>query len=786
MIIWLASYPRSGNTLLRIILKSVFQQRTFSKYNDVNDIGADARTAEEVGHLGLTAAWDEAYKTMLAGEHLHLVKTHDAPEDSGKAIYVVRDGRSTCRSFHHYMKDFPFLAMEYTVRDVVAGFTPFGSWGNHLETWQPLQRPDTLLVKYEDLVGNPSIEIQRIASFTGLTPLADWHNNFEQLHELNPRFFRAGALNDPASALEPEDDDIFWAQHGDWMRRLDYPEPPPAVGHAHRAFRQFISRRGREQFFLREQIHFVGQEVGQLRAQRALDAEAQARVASELAAASTRVQELESQIQRVRQELVDARAAAAVELQVVRQDLIDARAVAASLELVRQELVDARAAGADLEGVRKELIEARAARAELLIVRQELSDARGVRSEMEIVRRELREAREAHTQLEAVRQELIEAQRASADLEVIRQELLDTRAAREQETQSVGQLRSQLDDTHSELVYERSRTSELQRIVDEAARLAESADTQNTAALNESGKTVDLLLEAIQKLEDRLRLLLSSRLLRSGWRVGLGSTPHWADPERDDLVKGIKVLRQNNDMRRSPQSLSRIVDLAKDGPPRETDMDRALQHLTDKGFRPKVVLDIGAAKGYWTLQTAWRWKDANFFMIDPLQESEPELQKICQDPRFRYLLTAVGKEPGELVMNVTADCDGSSLLGFSHPDPARQRRIRVARVDDLLSEGRLSPPELVKLDVQGFELNVLEGGQRLFDTAEVFIVEVNLFPFMLECPRVHEVVKYMADRKFYLFDIAGSLRRPYQNDLGQMDLVFVADRSSMTASNRWS
>src|SRR4051794_24293951 len=105
MIIWLASYPRSGNTLLRIILKSVFDRRTYSKHDDVNDIGADSRVAEEVGHQALGASWDGAYQRMRDDAQSYLVKTHDPPEDDGRAIYIVRDGRSTCRSFYHYLKD---------------------------------------------------------------------------------------------------------------------------------------------------------------------------------------------------------------------------------------------------------------------------------------------------------------------------------------------------------------------------------------------------------------------------------------------------------------------------------------------------------------------------------------------------------------------------------------------------------------------------------------------------------------------------------------------------------
>ena len=62
---------------------------------------------------------------------------------------------------------------------------------------------------------------------------------------------------------------------------------------------------------------------------------------------------------------------------------------------------------------------------------------------------------------------------------------------------------------------------------------------------------------------------------------------------------------------------------------------------------------------------------------------------------------------------------------------------------------------------------------------------MNLFVFMPGCPRVHEIIQFMADRGYYLFDLAGSLRRPFEDDLGQLDLVMVSARSPLIASSRW-
>lgn len=217
------------------------------------------------------------------------------------------------------------------------------------------------------------------------------------------------------------------------------------------------------------------------------------------------------------------------------------------------------------------------------------------------------------------------------------------------------------------------------------------------------------------------------------------------------------------------------------------EMKRAISHLLRRGFRPKVVLDIGAAKGYWSQVCGWIFAEALFFMIDPLTESEPFLRKLCDaDPRFHYLLTAVGSEPGEVSMNIAGDCDGSSLCDWEGVDPSQQRLVPVTTVDHLLSAGRIQTPDLVKIDVQGYELRVLQGALQMLQHAEVLIVEVNLYEFAGGCSRVHEVIQFLAEREFYMFDQAGMLRRPYEDDLGQLDIVFASARSPLMSSNRWT
>jgi FkbM family methyltransferase len=218
----------------------------------------------------------------------------------------------------------------------------------------------------------------------------------------------------------------------------------------------------------------------------------------------------------------------------------------------------------------------------------------------------------------------------------------------------------------------------------------------------------------------------------------------------------------------------------------EDPMQRALYHLSGRNFRPRTVLDAGAGKGYWSLNAHSFFPAAEFYMVDPLDENEPDLRRICQqNPQFHFLNAALGDVDGVADIHVTPDLFGSSCLPSGVGDKSG-RSVPQRTADLLLREGCIAAPDLVKIDVQGYELKVLNGAESVLKTAEVVIVEVNLFRFMPGGALAHEVIGYLAARGFVLFDLAGSLRRPFQDDLAQLDLIFVPAHSDLVKSARWT
>jgi hypothetical protein len=159
--IWLASYPRSGNTLLRTILWHCFGLRSGSVYP--NDLGGRKGLEHYVGHIEQSADGDICFSAGAP----HLIKTHGRPRDDARAIYVVRDARPVSVSLWH------FYRKALSLEAVIKGQHRFGTWSAHLLAWQPWSRAGTLLLRYEELVGDLAPVLGRLGAFLGRSAISE-------------------------------------------------------------------------------------------------------------------------------------------------------------------------------------------------------------------------------------------------------------------------------------------------------------------------------------------------------------------------------------------------------------------------------------------------------------------------------------------------------------------------------------------------------------------------------------------------------------------------------------
>jgi FkbM family methyltransferase len=218
-----------------------------------------------------------------------------------------------------------------------------------------------------------------------------------------------------------------------------------------------------------------------------------------------------------------------------------------------------------------------------------------------------------------------------------------------------------------------------------------------------------------------------------------------------------------------------------------------LEDIKARGFQPRGIIDVGANRGDWTRLARAVFPGTPVLMIEPQDEMEPCLSRLAAEiPACHYVKAAAGRAEGELIQTIWEDLAGSSFL----PEPdaeklrtGKQRKTKVITIDALLSGAYAYAgfhPDLMKLDIQGFELEALSGAQATFGETEVFILETSLFEFMPRMPTTREVMTFMSDRGYELYDITEFLRRPYDGALGQVDLAFVKSRGMFRTKSTWS
>ena len=192
MIIWIASYPKSGNTYLRSFISSYFFSKKgkfdFNLLLNVLQFPSIKFTKKNLNSkLEASQNWIYNQKQFFSGENIHFIKTHNTLDHyegnnftsknlSLGAIYIVRDPRNLITSMtHHYSLNYDQAykklidqnasLLERSLENDFSNFTFLGSWSSHYKSWKNSKDFETLFLKYEDLENNKYETFKKIVQF---------------------------------------------------------------------------------------------------------------------------------------------------------------------------------------------------------------------------------------------------------------------------------------------------------------------------------------------------------------------------------------------------------------------------------------------------------------------------------------------------------------------------------------------------------------------------------------------------------------------------------------------
>ena len=211
---------------------------------------------------------------------------------------------------------------------------------------------------------------------------------------------------------------------------------------------------------------------------------------------------------------------------------------------------------------------------------------------------------------------------------------------------------------------------------------------------------------------------------------------------------------------------------------------KSFHSLKNLGFVPKTVLDIGAYEGLWARDFKKLFPEALILMLEGQTSKEDILKKVCADNKgldYRIALLGATKK----IVNFNIYDTASSVLEENNETGASIEQRELTCLDSLLESTGFSKPDLIKLDTQGYELEVLKGGENSLKNTKAVLMEVSLLDIYKNCPLVADVIAYMTNRNFVLYDICSLMRRPLDGALYQSDFLFVKKDSLLRNNKRW-
>jgi FkbM family methyltransferase len=217
---------------------------------------------------------------------------------------------------------------------------------------------------------------------------------------------------------------------------------------------------------------------------------------------------------------------------------------------------------------------------------------------------------------------------------------------------------------------------------------------------------------------------------------------------------------------------------------RDFGMNVALGGLAQRGYAPQVIFDIGAADGQWARAALRTWPQCKVVCFEPLPQRKSALEALQNDfpGRVEVFACGVGDADTSLSIGVTDSLFDSSFAYSGKSSIS----LPVHRLDSLRAQGRIPDANFVKVDVQGFEKRVIDGGTDLIRRADFVLLECQFLPFCADMRTLDQTIGHMASLGFIPYEFVDLLRRPLDGAMGQCDILFVRRAHVLVSDLRWS
>ncbi|SHO64485.1 FkbM family methyltransferase [Algoriphagus zhangzhouensis] len=214
----------------------------------------------------------------------------------------------------------------------------------------------------------------------------------------------------------------------------------------------------------------------------------------------------------------------------------------------------------------------------------------------------------------------------------------------------------------------------------------------------------------------------------------------------------------------------------------EPDKKRRLKIM--RNFQINKVLDVGANTGSYGKELREMGYEGEIISFEPTDLAYSFLEKKCaKDSKWNCIQLALGDIDRTAHINISLNSKSSSLLEIlplsieNAPDSkfVGKEKVQVKALDQMQDE-LLSPGDhlMLKIDTQGYEKNILEGGRAILEKVKVVQLELSFEPLYRNEPTFFEMISYMEELGFEIFSLETDLSfsNPKNGKMLQVDCIF--------------
>jgi FkbM family methyltransferase len=192
-----------------------------------------------------------------------------------------------------------------------------------------------------------------------------------------------------------------------------------------------------------------------------------------------------------------------------------------------------------------------------------------------------------------------------------------------------------------------------------------------------------------------------------------------------------------------------------------------------KHFQPQNILDIGSNVGQFYHEAKSIFPNAYFYLIEGNESCREALKDLNVDFSIT-LLSDIEKDVDFYIRKFEPRCTGNSIYreqtSFYDDDQIVVEKRKTQTISQLLGNKIF---DLIKIDVQGSEIDIINGGREIFENSKGILMEVSLVEYNKNAPLKDYVVEFMNDLGFIVTEHIGNINHPLTYQLIQEDLFFL-------------